>query len=154
MRDTVARMRGRNADVLLMDGRNSRERLQNAGAYVQTAAELLLYCDAKSSARRLVHARGEPEYDPRRVELARREIIGRRVTDRTRDQFPYHDPEHMVQFHRRHRRDPHRLIIQSYAAPTTALPCAIRLDTTRLSKERMTEDAKLVARAGLDLLQS
>jgi cytidylate kinase len=143
------------ADVLVLDGRNPRQRVSEVtavnGPQVPTVLDLYMTCTPEEAARRVLLTRGITA--PTAEELKERTdaVIARRQEDRNRAEVPFTPPTASVLF------DP----VQASAAaaiahswqplePRHELPLTIVLDNTHLAKPDMLAAVAELARAALE----
>jgi len=129
------------ADVFVVDGRNPRDRIREAGTKVagnvQIALDLYMRCDPAEAARRnlLIHADHVPTAEE--IEVERSHIEARRNRDLERIDYPFLQPVSGISFDAEHD-DVSRVLEAAWAEQDDMeLPQTIVLDNTNIAKDLM-----------------
>ncbi|HET9174282.1 MAG TPA: (d)CMP kinase [Candidatus Saccharimonadales bacterium] len=129
------------AEVVVLDGRNPRSRVQDqvadTGIQPVTALELFMTCEPEVAARRALLAKGVLSPVPNQLAEETRYVITRRELDRQRDENPFQLPEHSVAYDPA-TSTPQAIIDRSWSSKnSTELPITITLDNTHLAMTDM-----------------
>jgi cytidylate kinase len=125
------------ADVLVLDGRNPRDRIRQAEVPVRTVLDLYMRCEPEEAARRALRTQAIEDPSSDQLEHERLNVIERREQDRNRPNTPFIVPSVYVMF------APHDMtalqaINQSWQRHgNNELPLTITLDNTHLTKPDM-----------------
>lgn len=145
----AARAQAESADVLALDGRNPRLRIDEqlagrADVQVQTIFDLYILCDLHEAARRTLLGNGVAQPTEEQLAAMFETLRMRRTRDRQREDNPFIVPVASVAFVPG-KTDPKAVVAQSWRTAHNA-PLTITLDNTHLAKDSM-----LTAVAGLGL---
>ncbi|MDB5169442.1 MAG: hypothetical protein JWO41_798 [Candidatus Saccharibacteria bacterium] len=129
------------ADVIVLDGRNPRLRitheLPELGIAVQTALDLYMTCDVHEAARRVLVGRGLNNPSPEQIAAESQAVTARRELDRKRANRPFLEPSETVSFWPSHQ-DVADILEESWDAERFGdLPATIILDNTAIPKDEM-----------------
>jgi cytidylate kinase len=141
------------ADVLVLDGRNPRQRVSEVtaakGPKVITVLDLYMTCAAEEAARRILLARGNSAPDEAQLGAQTAAVVRRREDDRHRTEVPFTAPVASITF------VPGEIsaqdIIEQSWQPQDGheAPVSIMLDNTHISKPDMLAAVASLAQAAL-----
>jgi cytidylate kinase len=140
------------ADVMVLDGRNPRQRIDEVtanGPQVTTVLDLYMTCSPEQAARRVLFSRGRTEFSPEELEEQVDAVVRRRQQDRDRTEVPFVPPVASVIF--TPGRAPAAAAIAHSWQPQNGhdLPLSIMLDNTYLDKPAMLAAVSELALAAL-----
>jgi cytidylate kinase len=146
------------ADVIVLDGRNTRarmeEQLDGKGVVIHTVLELFMTCDPREAARRTLLGNGIGSPTDEQIEKERVNVISRRERDRNRATNPFILPAISVAY------VPGETSIadvlkQSWVEHERAeLPLAVTFDNTDISKTEMLKAVSDLAVAAVESSRS
>ena len=156
---TAKRAKDAGADVIVIDARNPRLRMDEAmkrsGIAVKTAMNLFMTCDPDEAARRTLLGTGVEKPTPDQVATERVNVISRRERDRQRAENPFILPVASVPF------IPAVMSVSSVIKQSwhkqpdgSELPTTITLDNTKISKPEMLAAVSSLACAAVDFMQA
>ena len=125
-----------NAEVVVLDGRNPRLKVQEAQAKVHipvhVALDLFMTCDPEVAGLRTLVSRGIQQPSDEQVRAAKDEVVLRRKRDRNRPVHPFIVPSESVSYDLSHM-SAQEVIDESWKAVSGKdLPVAIKLDNSHL----------------------
>jgi cytidylate kinase len=152
---TARRAEKEGADVIVIDGRNPRLRMdeasKNSGVEVQTALNLYMTCEPKEAARRTLLGIGVNSPTEDQIEAERVNVVSRRERDRQRAENPFIVPVVSVPIM------PKVMAIDAVIKQSwhkqpneSELPTTVTLDNTHISKQDMLASVSLLACAAVD----
>ena len=156
---TIKRAQEAGADVLVIDARNPRLRMQEAkkvsGVVVKTTLNLFMTCDPDEAARRTLLGNGVPHPTDEQIATERVNVISRRERDRQRADNPFILPAASVPY------IPAVMSVSSvirqswHKQPDDAeLPTTVTLDNTKISKPEMLAAVSSLACAAADFMRA
>lgn len=143
------------ADVLVIDARNPRlrmdEAMKSSGVAVKTCLNLFMTCDPGEAARRSLLGNGVAKPTPEQIATERVNVISRRERDRQRAENPFILPAASVPF------IPAVMSVSSVIRQSwhkqpddSELPTTITIDNTQISKPEMLAAVSSLACAAVD----
>jgi cytidylate kinase len=156
---TVKMAKDAGAEVIVIDGRNPRLRMEGvmkrSGVIVKTSLNLFMTCDADEAARRSLLGTGTPKPTVAQIAAERVNVISRRERDRQRVENPFILPIKSVPF------IPAVMSVSSVVRQSwhkqpdgSELPTTITLDNTNISKPEMLAAVSSLACAAVDFMQA
>jgi cytidylate kinase len=151
---TIEQAAAQGAEVIVIDGRNPRVKLQAAstrvGIALKVVLDLFMTCDTAEAGRRLLLSRGVNKPSAEQVKLASDEIAKRRAQDRQRPVNPFVTPAVSVPYDL-NGMDIKEVITASWRPRTDAeLPVAINIDNTGITEPEMLAAVRELALAALE----
>lgn len=154
----LKRAKAAGADVIVIDARNPRLRMEEAmkasGVIVKTALNLFMTCDPDEAARRSLLGNGVAKPTDEQIATERVTVISRRERDRQRAENPFILPAASVPY------IPAVMSVSSvirqswHKQPDEAeLPTTVTLDNTKISKPEMLAAVSSLACAAVDFKQ-
>jgi hypothetical protein len=143
---------GSNYDVMVINARNPRERLREWGTPV---FDLLVFCEPREAARRILKARGVEDPDDNQLNNQTADVEKRRHLDRHRDKYEYEDPKYIITYTDNTTASAANVIEQSFNNDSVdnqpdAKPATVRLDTTHINLEQTRAIISALALAAYD----
>lgn len=156
---TAKRAKEAGADVIVIDARNPRLRMEEAmktsGIIVKTALNLFMTCDPGEAARRTLLGTGVAKPTEDQIAAERVNVINRRERDRMRAENPFILPTASVPF------IPAVMSVSSVISQSwhkqpdgSELPTTVTLDNTKISKPEMLAAVSTLACAAVDFMQA
>lgn len=147
------------AEVIVIDGRNPRLRMEEAkkksDVTVKTSLNLFMTCEPEEAARRTLLGTGTPKPTAEQIAAERVNVISRRERDRQRAENPFILPIKSVPF------IPAVMSVSSVVRQSwhkqpdgSELPTTITLDNTKISKPEMLAAVSSLACAAVDFMRA
>lgn len=156
---TAKKAKDLGADVIVIDGRNPRLRMdmamKSSGVAVKTTLNLFMTCAPDEAARRTLLGTGVAHPTPEQISAERVNVVNRRERDRQRAENPFILPAASVPF------IPAVISVSSVISQSwheqpdgSALPTTITLDNTKISKPEMLAAVSSLACAAVDFMRA
>jgi len=154
---TLQLARDNDTDVLLVDGRNPRYKLDHAaeetGIHVQPVLDLFMTCEAEEAARRTLRLQGIANPTAAELAAARTKIELRRKQDRERSARPFVEPDTTVKYEPAKTTAVATITLSWQPHKQAELPVAIELDNTQFTEDEMISAVRSLALAAIDYTQ-
>ncbi len=138
-------------DVLVINARNPRDRLRK---WATPMLDLLVYCEPREAARRILSARGNKHPSDDDLDMQMTDVIARRTSDRERGSYPYQDPETSINYVDTTTGSVDSIIGASWSLDSIDMkasePTTVRLDTTEINLKQTRDIVAALALAALE----
>lgn len=152
---SIGNARQAGADVVVLDGRNPRDRVNDvageAGLVLQTALDLFMTCEPEEAARRVLYLKGVTDPSHEQIVTMTQQVKRRREHDRNRLERPFLVPSISVHY------DPKRMaapaaVNLSWHHATNDPPTTIAIDNTHFTQPEMLAAVRDLAAAAVDYI--